>query len=134
MIVVDVNVIAYLWLPGDLTPFAEKTLQRDPEWIAPLLWRSEFCNILAGYMRRGQLKLENARRTIEEAELQMASCEFVVPSSQILALAARTRCSAYDCEYAALAIDRGVSLITADEGLLAAFPHVAVPLRTFGEK
>lgn len=131
MIVVDVNVIAYLWLPGDMTAFAEKALRRDPEWIAPILWRSEFRNIMAGYMRRGTLKVDAARRCLEAAESQMGGREFVVPSHQVLPLLSATSCSAYDCEYAALALDRAVPLVTADAQLLAAFPRLAISLRTF---
>jgi predicted nucleic acid-binding protein len=134
VIVVDVNVIAYLWLPGELTPFAEKALRRDPEWLAPFLWRSEFRNILAGYLRRGSLGLEAARRCLEGAESHMTGHEFVVPSHRILPLLSATPCSAYDCEYAALALDRGVPLITADKQLLAAFPRLAVSLRAFAER
>ena len=51
MIVVDTNVLAYLYLPSDFTLAAEKLLLNDPQWVAPHLWRSEFRNILAGYMR-----------------------------------------------------------------------------------
>ena len=52
MIVVDSNVIAYLYLPGEYTSAAEALIERDSDWAAPLLWRSEFRNILAGYLRR----------------------------------------------------------------------------------
>ena len=55
MIVVDSNVLAYLYLPGERTADAEALLERDPEWAAPVLWRIEFRNILAGYARRKSL-------------------------------------------------------------------------------
>ncbi len=38
MIVVDTNIIAYLYLQGEHTAQAEKVLQKDSEWMAPLLW------------------------------------------------------------------------------------------------
>lgn len=61
MIVVDNKIIAYLYLPGDFTHLAEALLQHEPECAAPVLWRSEFRNILAGYMRRHDLSFEQAR-------------------------------------------------------------------------
>ena len=57
MIVVDVNVLAYLYLPGPFTASVEKLLLRDAQWAAPRLWRSEFRNILATYMRKDMLTL-----------------------------------------------------------------------------
>ena len=55
MIVVDSNIVAYLYLPGKYTAAAEALFESDPGWAAPVLWRSEFRNILAGYLRRGNL-------------------------------------------------------------------------------
>lgn len=49
MIVVDSNVLAYLYLPGEYSTAAEALLEQDSDWAAPILWRSEFRNILAGY-------------------------------------------------------------------------------------
>ena len=60
MIVVDSNVVAYLYLPGDYTEKAEALLEHDADWAAPLLWRSEFRNILAGYLRRIELDVGDA--------------------------------------------------------------------------
>ncbi len=68
MIVVDSNVLAYLYLPGSFTEAAEKLLEQDPEWHAPILWRSEYRNILAGYMRRGTLPFEQACAIQTKAE------------------------------------------------------------------
>ncbi|WP_296808844.1 type II toxin-antitoxin system VapC family toxin [Thiocapsa sp.] len=60
MIVVDSNVMAYLYLPGEHTAAAEALLERDPDWAAPILWRSEFRSILAGYIRRKDISFEQA--------------------------------------------------------------------------
>ena len=68
MIVVDSNVLAYLYLPGEFTEAAEALLGREPEWAAPILWRSEFRNILAGYLRRKSLSFEQAVALQEEAD------------------------------------------------------------------
>lgn len=68
MIVVDSNVLAYLYLPSEYTEAAERLLERKPEWHAPILWRSEFRNILAGYLRRRSLTFEQAYAIQVEAE------------------------------------------------------------------
>lgn len=128
MIVVDTNVIAYLYLPGDHTARAEALLERDSDWAAPLLWRSEFRSILAGYLRRGQLSFEQVRALQAEAESLMAGAEHEVESQRVLELVRDTDCSAYDCEFAALAQQLGTPLVTADAKLLKAFPRLAVPL------
>jgi hypothetical protein len=60
MIVVDSSVIAYLYLPGEHTAAAEALLEQGADWAAPILWRSEFRNILAGYMRRKFIPLDHA--------------------------------------------------------------------------
>ncbi len=87
MIVVDTNVIAYLYLPGVLTPRAEALLERDAEWAVPWLWRSEFRNILAGYVRRNTISFESAVDLQAEAELLLAGGEYDVESRSVLELA-----------------------------------------------
>ena len=94
MIVVDTNVMAYLYLPGPHTAAAEALLERDPHWCAPLLWRSELRNILAGYLRRGTLTLEQALATQREAEGLMAAREHDVASAAVLRLVADRHCTA----------------------------------------
>ena len=128
MIVVDTNIIAYLLLSGDFTDPAEALLQRDSEWVAPVLWRSELRNVLAGYMRRKTLTFEEAREIQAEAEDLMAGNEHEVDSQHVLELVRDSECSAYDCEFAALAIRLDVKLVTTDSKLLKAFPKLAQPL------
>lgn len=128
MIVVDSNVVAYLYLRGDHSDKAEALLARDPDWAAPLLWRSEFRNILAGHLRRKTLSFEAALELQREAESLLAGAEYEVDSRQVLELVRDSDCSAYDCEFAALAMALGVKLATMDAKLLRAFPRLAVPL------
>ena len=128
MIVVDSNVLAYLYLPGEQSAKAEALLERDSEWAAPVLWRSEFRNILAGYLRRKALRFDQVLAIQSEAESLMAGAEFDVASRSVLELARDSGCSAYDCEFVALAVDLGTHLVTMDRELLRAFPTRAVAL------
>ncbi|MBI2384098.1 MAG: type II toxin-antitoxin system VapC family toxin [Gammaproteobacteria bacterium] len=128
MIVVDTNIVAYLYLPSDLTESVEALLEHEPDWAAPLLWRSEFRNILAGYMRRKTITFEQAQSIQLEAESLLAGNEHEVDSRHVLELVRDSDCTAYDCEFAALAMRLGVKLVTADSKLLRAFPKVAVAL------
>ena len=128
MIVVDSNVVAYLYLPGDHTAGAEALLERDPEWAAPVLWRSEFRNILAGYMRRKTLTLDQACGLQGQAEELLAGSEFEVESRAVLELVRDSDCSASVCEFIALAIKLDTRLVTVDKKLLRAFPKRALAL------
>lgn len=130
MIVVDTNVLAYLWIPGPLTDRCAALLQRDPAWMAPPLWRSELRNVLANHLRAGLTTLDGAMRAMEGAEAQMASTTVDVESEAVLRLAADSGCSAYDCEFVALAHDVGIPLVTADRKLRKSFPGI---VRTLDE-
>lgn len=128
MIVVDSNVLAYLYLPGEYTAAAEALMEHDPEWAAPVLWRSEFRNILAGYLRRGKLAFEQAHALQCEAEDLLGGAEYEVDSRSVLELVRDSECSAYDCEFVALAMELGTKLVTMDGKVLRSFPGVAVAL------
>lgn len=128
MIVVDSNVLAYLYLPGQHTAAAEELLERDPEWAAPVLWRSEFRNILTGYLRRGDLTFDHALALQREAEELLVDSEYEVDSARVLELVRDSDCSAYDCEFVALALQLETRLVTMDGKLLRAFPQTAQAL------
>lgn len=127
MIVVDTNIVAYLYIESEFTAKAEALLREDPDWAAPVLWRSEFRNVLAGGLRRNLLTFENARQVAAEAEALLAGNEHEVSSQQVLELVRDSACSAYDCEFVALAKSLGVPLVTMDTKLLKAFPKLARP-------
>ena len=131
MIVADTNLLVYLYVRGQHTERAEQVLARDPGWAAPLLWRSEFRNTLLGLVRRAALPLDDALQIVAEAERWMSGREYSVVSHDVLRLAARSGCSAYDCEFAALAEDLGAPLVTTDRAVLKAFPGRAVAPEAF---
>ena len=93
-----------------------------------MLWRSEFRNILAGYLRRKALNFEQACSLQNEAESLLSGSEFEVDSRAVLELVRDSDCSAYDCEFIALAMKLNTKLVTEDKKLLRAFPTLAVTL------
>jgi len=131
VIVVDANLLVYLFVAGTGTANAERVLRRDPVWAAPLLWRSEFRNAVLGVVRRRGLSRDDAVQAIRAAEDWMRGREYAVLSDNVFDLAIRSGCSAYDCEYVATADDLGVPLVTADRQVLTAFPRTAVSPQAF---
>ena len=131
MIVVDVNIVAYFWLPGEWSFLAEKAMQQDPEWMAPYLWRSELRNVLAGYIRKKLITGAISKDIMSSAESFFSGNEFHVNSTEILELTESSSCSAYDCEYIALAKSMSVPLVTMDKKILHSFPTIAFSLEDF---
>ncbi|MDD5095524.1 MAG: type II toxin-antitoxin system VapC family toxin [Dehalococcoidia bacterium] len=131
MIVVDTNVIGYLFLSSERSDQAEQVLVKDPHWAASLLWKSELRNVLATYVNRALLSLEDAVHIISEAEGLLKDSEYEIASDQVLRLAQQSRCSAYDCELVALAMALNVPLITVDKKVLAQFSAVSIDLNEF---
>jgi predicted nucleic acid-binding protein len=123
MIVVDVNVLAYLLIPGQYTARAETLFLSDPHWAAPRLWRSEFRNVLATYVRADLMNLADASVLYQRAALIIGADEYEVETTDVLRSSKESGCSAYDCEYIALAEFLDLALVTADKKLRKAFPH-----------
>lgn len=128
MIVVDTNIVAYLYLPGEYTRKVEHLLTEDPDWSVPILWRSEFRSILAGYLRRQSFSFEFACELLAEAEHLLMGGEHEVDSRLVMRLVRDSNCSAYDCEFVALAMSLGVKLVTMDAKLRRGFPDVTMSL------
>jgi predicted nucleic acid-binding protein len=131
VIVADVNLLAYLVLGGPETELAQRVLEADAEWAAPILWRSEFRSILASYMRQRGLSPADAWRAHELAEGLLGANEYTLSGERVLHLVAASPCSAYDCEYVALAQELNVPLVTWDREVLRHFPQVAVRPKEF---
>ncbi|RJP81426.1 MAG: PIN domain-containing protein [Desulfobacteraceae bacterium] len=134
MIVVDTNIIAYLYLPTEYTKSAEELLIKEPVWSAPSLWRSEFRNVLTLYLRKDVITLEQAIQIQTEAESLMDGNEFEINSIDILKIVTNSSCSAYDCEFVSLAKSLETTLVTADKKIISEFPDVATSIRLFLNK
>lgn len=136
MIVADTNLIAYLLIDSAQTALAEAILAKDADWRAPPLWRHEFRNILATYVRADRLALSLALRHMANAEALIAtdqSRDTGDPSEtgEILRLARSSGCSGYDCEFVVLARRIGAPLVSGDKRLIAAFPETVIAIETF---
>lgn len=110
---------------------AEGVWKKDSNWIVPPLWKSEFRNILAQYVRHKKLSLSESQALLKEAETILEQKVYEVDSDWVLRLVNKSSCSAYDCEYVSLAQRFGVLLVTADKEVLREFPETAVSLQQF---
>ena len=131
MIVVDTNLVVALLLTGPQRELAESVFARDRQWEVPLLWRSEFRRVLALTVRHAGLALAAAETYCSRAARLLEGREHAVDDATVLHLASASGCTAYDCEFVALAERLGVSLITFDREVLAAFPGTAMHPRQF---
>jgi len=132
MIIVDTNVVAAAVIRGAIIPDAFAARARDRDWVAPRLLVSELLNAFSKYVVVAKsLNRDEAVRVFKRG---LALVEF--PAEQgdvvdILNVCAKSGLTSYDAEFVALAIERNVRLVTLDNGILRAYPDVAVSLTDF---
>jgi predicted nucleic acid-binding protein len=122
VIVVDTNLIVETVLPGESHGAALEVAARDPEWVAPALWRSELRNVLATSMRTRGLRLRDAVAAFEAADRLVTDFDVDESTEACLAIAAKGRISAYDAEFVFVAERLGKPLVSGDRKLAKAFP------------
>jgi predicted nucleic acid-binding protein len=113
LIVPDTNLIVYLLVRGQ---------------------ESEFRNALIFYVRKGLMELDEAATHGLHAERLVEDSSHPVDSLRVLSLAAQSGCSAYDCEFVALAQELGVPLVTSDRKLATKFKPLAILLREYVQR
>jgi predicted nucleic acid-binding protein len=129
MIVVDSSVVFALVVPRDAYHLmALAARQRDADWHAPILFRSEFRSVAAGHLRRGE-PLSNVLAGAANAELAVQAHH--VTDQEVFAVIHESPLSAYDAEYVALARRLGCSLVTTDKQVLDHYPNLAIRLEDF---
>ncbi|WP_246044527.1 type II toxin-antitoxin system VapC family toxin [Pontiella sulfatireligans] len=128
---VDTNVVVGAYLPGLHASAIEAAMAKDSHWVAPYLWRLEFRNVLALYLRKELMALQDAKRVALLAESRMRNREYWSMADRVLGLAKSSGCTAYDCEFVSLAMDLNVQLVTIDKKVLKQFPVIAVSPEEF---
>jgi predicted nucleic acid-binding protein len=131
VIVVDTNVIHYCWVRGQHTKVAQAVRRQDPDWHAPILWRSELRNVLTAYLRRELMTREQIVGILGAADQALAGSEHVIADELVLDVVAGSTLTAYDAEFVALASALFVPLVTADKAVLKAFPDRALTMEAF---
>ena len=131
MIVADTNLIVQLTLKLAQTEQAQSVYSRDPVWIMPELWRHEYLNVLANYLRfdnKPREVLINAWQgaaKLFENSVQPVDMEFA------LELAGDLNITAYDAQYLSLAKTSRVKLVTEDRKLRNAAPGLTSSMKEF---
>jgi predicted nucleic acid-binding protein len=131
VIVADTNLVAYLLIEGTRTVAAKAVWEKDPQWMLPAIWRSEFLNVLTTAVRAGVLTIDQAHQTWHVALTIVAENEVEPLGDDVLDQAAKRNLSAYDAQFAVAASDLGVPLVTSDRRLLGACPGVAMSPEAF---
>ena len=131
MIVVDTNVIHYCWVRGQNTEVAQAVRRKDPDWHAPILWRSELRNVLTAYLRRRLMSRIQIAEILRIADRAFVESEHIVGDDLVLDVVERSALTAYDAEFVALADALSVPLVTADKAVLKSFPNRAVTMKAF---
>ena len=133
MIVVDTDVLVYqrIRLEPDRTALADMVRRQDPDWRVAPVWRAELRNVLTTYMRIRRVPLAAAVTMMMAVESEFRAAEVDVESAAVLALAAASKQSAYDCENVAAARALDTVLVTGDRRLARAFPGLVVTMDEF---
>jgi predicted nucleic acid-binding protein len=131
VIVVDVNVIAYFFIEGEKTASARDLLRRDPDWRLPALWRHEYLNVLATFVREDGATIASAKTLWRQGIELFGPREQDLDMESALALATGNRISAYDAQYVALARQLHTVCVTEDQRLLKTFPESTRTMQAF---
>lgn len=131
MIVVDTNVIHYCWVRGQNTEVAQAVRRKDPDWHAPILWRSELRNVLTAYLRRRLMSRIQIAEILTTADRALVESEHIVGDDLVLDIVESSTLTAYDAEFVALAGALSVPLVTADKAVCKAFPDRALTMEAF---
>ena len=128
MVAIDCSTLAYLLLSAEYTPRARTLFELDADWHSDAFVLIEFTNVLATAMRIRGLPQPQAATALTKAQSVLESGLHLADHSDVLALAAQLKVSAYDARYLTTARNLGVRLVTEDTKLRKAAPRLTQSL------
>jgi predicted nucleic acid-binding protein len=131
MIVIDTNILAAIWIRSEKTQIARNCIVKDPDWIMPTLWQSEFISVLTQYFKVNHLNKKLFINLYNDASSILENRTMNAPIDTVFDCIQASTCSSYDCEFIALAKHIGVKLLTWDKKVLSAFPDIAIKPEDF---
>lgn len=131
MIVVDTNIITYLFIAGEKTELAREVYAQDAYWVAPALWKHEFLNVLATNVKHGLLSAAEAKSAWQFSRALLYQREQQCKMTSALLLAIENDISAYDAQFVALAQELDRLLVTEDRRIQAKFPTMTSSMKDF---
>ncbi len=134
MIVADTNLVSYLIIDGEHTDAARAVWAKDPQWIVPPLWRSEFLSVLTVSVRHEILDEPQALQAWRVAVRLLLRSEREPGAEAVLSTAIGDGISAYDAHFVALARATSSSLVTGDKKLRRACGDVAISATEFVDR
>ena len=134
MIIVDVNVVAYLLIHGERTEAAHRVLMKDSDWWTPPIWRYEYMNLLSNYVRFKGMPLETAVSLWGLAGRLSCLRESPVVEEKSLRLSIEKGISLYDAQYLSLAESLDAVLVSGDKALCKAVPDRICFLEDFAKE
>ena len=134
MIVVDTNIVAYMTFPSTYSSVVGLLHQKNPVWEAPLLWKSEFLNVISLHYRKGLINYEEGLHALDFAERLIGSREHQVAAKAIIDTIISSTCSSYDCHFIVLARQLGTQVLTYDKKMIREFPEIALTPEAYLEQ
>jgi predicted nucleic acid-binding protein len=122
MIVVDTNVLVYLFVQGPKTDLARRLLKSDPQWMLPPLWRHEFHNVLVTHIQTKRLSLDQAEGIWTKAVDLLADSEREADLPLALRMAVEYGVTGYDAQFLALAHAQEAVCVSEDKALKVKAP------------
>ncbi len=134
MIVADTCLIFHLFNESTLTSSAQEILAKDPNWIFPPLWRTEYANVLSKMARKEHRTPEEIIHHFECIVDELKNHEIIVDTKKALEISMQCKISVYDAHFITLAINFSTVVVTEDKEILKKCPSLTISFADFKKR